>query len=172
MSDKYSSRLKAEIAIEAISGKKSLDELSTHFEVSIDKIESWKTNLIENAESIFQSPLDVFIENRNKLSEEQKVDFEFFVLLETYILYSHIDHIRNNIRFAVVDSFMNVALESADMNGYEDDQGNPDPYQSYPEEIYHLLKNIGDKEVLKNTLMDALGNGLAGKQYVAGKGWI
>jgi hypothetical protein len=171
MSEKYSSRLKAEIALEAISGKRSLDELSTHFEVPIDNIELWKSELIENAENIFRSPLDVFNEQRNNFTDEQKVDFEFLVLLETYILYCLQDHFRNNIRFAVVDSFMQVALESADLNGYEDDQGNPDPYESYPDEIYGLLKNVGDKEALKNALMDALAHGLAGKNYDTGIGW-
>jgi len=163
MSDKYSSRLKAEIALEAISGKRSIDELSTHFEVPIDNIELWKSELIENAENIFRSPLDVFNKQRNNFTDEQKVDFEFFVLLETYGLYSHIDHIRNNIRFAVVDSFMQVALENAELNGYEDDQGNLDPYESYPDEIYLFLTNVCDKEALKNALMDALADGLAGK---------
>jgi len=171
MSDKYSSRFKAEIALEAISGKRSIDELSTHFEVPIDNIESWKSELIKNAENIFRSPLDVFNEQRNNFTDEQKVDFEFLVLLETYLLYSHIDHIRNNIRFAVVDSFMQVALENAELNGHEDDQGNLDPYESYPDEIYGFLKNVGDKEALKNALMDALGNALAGKNYDTGIGW-
>jgi hypothetical protein len=171
MSGKYSSRLKAEIALEAIGCKRSIDELSSHFEVPIDKIESWKNKLIESAENIFRSPLDVFNEQRNNFTDEQKVDFEFLVLLETYSLYSHIDHIRNNIRIAVVDSFMQVGLENADINGYEDAQGNLDPYESYPDEIYGLLKNIGDKEALKNALMDALANGLAGKNYYTGTGW-
>jgi transposase-like protein len=54
MRKRYQKDFKAKIAIEALRGEKTLQELSVMYEVHPNLIAQWKKELLEKAESIFE----------------------------------------------------------------------------------------------------------------------
>lgn len=51
---KFTSGFKAQVALEAIKNKKTLTELSVHFEVNPVMISKWKTEFLENMNMVFE----------------------------------------------------------------------------------------------------------------------
>mgnify|MGYP006306141307 FL=1 len=64
MRKSYSKKFKAKVALEALREEKTLQELADKYEVHSNQISTWKKQLVEGAEQLFERP--------NKKSEEEK----------------------------------------------------------------------------------------------------
>jgi putative transposase len=51
----YSGALKAKIAIEAIKGQRTVQEIGSHYEIHPNQITQWKKQLLEQAPDIFSA---------------------------------------------------------------------------------------------------------------------
>ena len=51
----YSGALKAKIAIEAVKGQRTIQEIGSHYEVHPNQVAHWKKQLLEQAPDIFSS---------------------------------------------------------------------------------------------------------------------
>ena len=51
----YSGALKAKIAIEAVKGQRTIQEIGSHYEVHPNQVTHWKKQLLEQAPDIFSS---------------------------------------------------------------------------------------------------------------------
>jgi len=78
------------------------------------------------------------------------LDFDFFG-----------DSARCRVRDEVADAFPKAALNAAKDAGYEDDEGNPDPHEAYPEEIYAYLKTANEKQSFLKAYKEAIGNAMS-----------
>jgi len=66
---KFSAEFKTKVAIEAIRGLKTLNELSSEYEVHPNQISKWKKQLLSQAPQIFKDR-----RNSNNISEDKKVE--------------------------------------------------------------------------------------------------
>jgi len=66
---KFSAEFKTKVAIEAIRGLKTLNELSSEYEVHPNQISKWKKQLLSQAPQIFKDR-----RNSNNVSEDKKVE--------------------------------------------------------------------------------------------------
>jgi transposase len=56
MRKRYDKTFKAKIAVEALRGEKTLQEIATAYEVHPNMVALWKKQLLESAESVFEKP--------------------------------------------------------------------------------------------------------------------
>ena len=63
--NKFNSKFKSKVAIEALKGHKTINELASEFEVHTTQIKQWKKLLLEGSEDIF-----------NNGSKKQKINHE------------------------------------------------------------------------------------------------
>ncbi len=66
---KYESGIKARVAVEAIKGEKTINELAGLYEVHPNQIGQWKKKLIKSAPEIFSGKKD---REKEKTSEEKE----------------------------------------------------------------------------------------------------
>ena len=79
---KFSAAFKAKVALEALKEQKTLQELSSKFEVHPNQITTWKNEFISNASAAFEkktSKTEPEIEREKlfKVIGEQKVEIDF-----------------------------------------------------------------------------------------------
>ena len=67
---KYDDVFKAKVALEAISGEKTIAELAGHYELHANLIAKWKKHMLENAPSLFSRKSDKH-EKENRQQEEE-----------------------------------------------------------------------------------------------------
>jgi transposase len=65
---KFTADFKAKVAIEAIKGNKTINELTTEFEVHASQIQSWKKQLMDGSKAIFSGKHD---KNDEVVSQER-----------------------------------------------------------------------------------------------------
>jgi len=70
---KFSEEFKAKVALEAIKGQKTANELAQEFGVHVNQINLWKKQLLEAAPKVF-SPCQVF--SRGKDREAERIERE------------------------------------------------------------------------------------------------
>ncbi len=66
---KFSSRFKSKVALEALKEQSTLQELSSKYEVHSNQITTWKKELMDNAEVVFDKKLT----SNNKEDEKSKL---------------------------------------------------------------------------------------------------
>ena len=67
---KYSSKLKSQIALEAVIGLKGTTELSKEYKVHPNQIAIWKKHLLENLPIIFENPRGPKTESNTELTDQ------------------------------------------------------------------------------------------------------
>ena len=66
---KFSSDFKAKVALEAIKGQRTINELALEFEVHPNQIGVWKKQLLESASDIFSRGKDLEAERAEKVRD-------------------------------------------------------------------------------------------------------
>lgn len=82
---KYGRAFKAEVALEAIRGKQTLDELAERFQVPPDKIVEWEKHLTERAEDVFTG-YDRTEEEQPPSTYDGKIKWQYHALALTLCL--------------------------------------------------------------------------------------
>jgi transposase-like protein len=66
----YSSDLKAKIALEAIKGFSSINDLAKEYKVHPNQINNWKRHILENLPAIFDNPRGPKTDASNELADQ------------------------------------------------------------------------------------------------------
>lgn len=70
MRKSYDKKFKAKVALEAVKGEKTIQELAIQYEVHANQISQWKKQLIDNMDELFERPNKKSKELRD--TEEEK----------------------------------------------------------------------------------------------------
>lgn len=52
----HSSAFKAQVALAALKGDKTLSEVAAHYQVHVKLVQAWKKQMLEQAATVFESP--------------------------------------------------------------------------------------------------------------------
>jgi transposase-like protein len=68
----YSDNQKAKIVLEAIRGEKTINQISSHYQVHPNQVHCWKTTILENLPGLFSkdNKKDKILSEKEKLIEE------------------------------------------------------------------------------------------------------
>ena len=70
MRKRFSNEFKAKVALAALKGDKTMNELASEFEVHPTQVSAWRNELKDRATEIFGTPRDRAGENKNELIDE------------------------------------------------------------------------------------------------------
>ena len=70
MRKQFSNEFKAKVALAALKGDKTMNELASEFEVHPTQVSAWRNELKDRATEIFGTPRDRAGENKNELIDE------------------------------------------------------------------------------------------------------
>jgi putative transposase len=70
MRKRFSNEFKAKVALAALKGDKTMNELASEFEVHPTQVSGWRNELKDRAMEIFGTPRDKAGENKNELIDE------------------------------------------------------------------------------------------------------
>lgn len=70
MRKRFSNEFKAKVALAALRGDKTMNELASEFEVHPTQVSTWRNELKDRTTEIFGTPRDKAGENKNELIDE------------------------------------------------------------------------------------------------------
>jgi|SRR5882757_149556 transposase-like protein len=66
----YSAELKAKIAVEAVKGQRTIQEIASHYSIHPSQVTQWKKQLLESAADLFSSGRDHAAESDEQMKAE------------------------------------------------------------------------------------------------------
>jgi transposase-like protein len=66
----YSAELKAKIAVEAVKGQRTIQEIASHYSIHPSQVTQWKKQLLESAADVFSSGRDHAAEADEQMKAE------------------------------------------------------------------------------------------------------
>ena len=66
----YSADLKAKIAVEAVKGQRTIQEIASHYSIHPNQVTQWKKQLLDNAGEVFSSSRDRISEADEQMKAE------------------------------------------------------------------------------------------------------
>lgn len=66
----YSADLKAKIAVEAVKGQRTIQEIASHYGIHPNQVTHWKKQLLDGASEVFSSGRDHAVEANEELRAE------------------------------------------------------------------------------------------------------
>ena len=66
----YSAELKAKIAVEAVKGQRTIQEIASHYSIHPSQVTQWKKQLLESAADLFSSGRDHATEADEQMKAE------------------------------------------------------------------------------------------------------
>ena len=80
---KFSAAFKTKVVLEALKEQKTVQEISSEYQIHANQISQWKSQFLSNADKVFDSPSDAKSEaeqERDRLFKtigEQKIEIDF-----------------------------------------------------------------------------------------------
>jgi transposase-like protein len=66
----YSADLKAKIAVEAVKGQRTIQEIASHYSIHPNQVTQWKKQLLESATAVFSNGRDHITEADEQMKSE------------------------------------------------------------------------------------------------------
>lgn len=73
MRKKHSTEFKAKVALEAVRGEQTIQEIAQKYEVHPNQVTQWKKQLLDNATSAFEKPSKKSQEEKEAEEKEEKL---------------------------------------------------------------------------------------------------
>lgn len=73
MRKKHSTEFKSKVALEAVRGEQTIQEIAQKYEVHPNQVTQWKKQLLDNATSAFEKPGKKSLEEKETEEKEEKL---------------------------------------------------------------------------------------------------